>query len=102
MAKREATAEQKLEASLYLSGQDVTCGKLKINSTACHGCPDNPAAGKEAADQKKIEARAAELQYVGRLHDAVRMGLAGSDGMSMIDFELLRRYHWRIERARGI
>lgn len=102
MAKREASPEAKLEASLWLSGQEVTCGKLKMNPTACHGCPDNPAAGKEAADRQAIEERAAEIQYVGRLHDAVRLGLAGVDAMTMIDFEMLRRYYWRIERARGI
>ena len=97
-----AGKERIAEAAAYLATKPLTCDKLQMNPTACHGCRDNPREQQNAAGERLIGDYHAELDYVTELHDAVRMGLVRDLGeIGAEEYELLRIYWNAVERQKA-
>lgn len=82
-----------------MATQPLRCAKLQINATACHGCKDNPRQKSDPEGQRAIRDYALDLERIGALHSAVRMGLvANIEAVPDEDFDMLRCYWNAVER----
>ena len=99
VAKPDAPEEERTEKAEQLRGHKISCGKLLVVSTACHGCGDNPQAKHNEERQLKLKEWDAEFDRISALHDAVRMGLIRDlRELSDEEFQMLRIYWWGMEK----
>lgn len=102
----DASDEAKIEAQEWLSTLHLECGKLSMNPSACHGCPDNPK-GKEQQHEKDndtslIETYGPELDLTSRHFTSSRLGLLTATELSETEFQCLSVFYWEWEKlARG-
>ena len=72
-------------AAAKILALDPKCHKVKGNPSACIDCPDNP---QRRADGRDLS----EVAIVGRLSDAVEIGVIPAQSLTFREFERIRIY----------